>query len=79
MCCFSYGTALRHLSQQDSLEGEQGKQTRARWVRNGGVGLAKPIHEKPEQMSIYAAHMNLRAKDPVRVGLWFTAAGERRL
>lgn len=77
MCCFSYGTALRHLSQQDSLEEEQGKQTRPRWVRNGGMRLAKPIREKPEQMSICAAHMNLRAKDLVRVGMWFTAAGER--
>jgi len=43
-----------------------------------GGGLAKPVCVKPKQISIYSVHVNLREKYLVRVGLWFTAAGERR-
>lgn len=57
--------------------GGEGKQTRPQRVWKGGVGLAKPLCEKLEQMSLYSAHENLRTQHPVRVGMWLATAGER--
>lgn len=57
--------------------GREGKRSRPKRVWKGGVGLAKPVCEKLEQMSIYSARVNLRTQHPLRVGVWLAAAGER--
>lgn len=61
----------------EEQSGREGKRTRPKRVWKGGFGLAKPLYEKLEQMSIYSAPVNLRTQHPVRVGVWLAAAGER--